>query len=40
MLKTDILERTPKMEKQMPFANLHPLCISPLMFSSVKKEEK
>ena len=40
IMKTDILERTPKMEKTFTFINLHPHCISPLVFSSHKKEDK
>lgn len=39
-MKTDILERTPKMEKTFTFINLHPHCISPLVFSSHKKEDR
>lgn len=39
-MKTDILERTPKMEKTLTFINLHPHCISPLVFSSLKKEDR
>lgn len=37
-MKTDILERTPKMEKTFTFINLH--CISPLVFSSHKKDDR
>lgn len=40
IMKTDILERTPKMEKTFTFINLHPHCISPLVFSSHKKEDR
>ena len=40
IMKTDILERTPKMEKTLTFINLHPHCISPLVFSSHKKEDR
>lgn len=41
MMKTDILERTPnKMEKTFTFINLHPHCISPLVFSSHKKDDR
>ena len=40
IMKTDILERTPKMEKTFNFINLHPHCISPLVFSSHKKEDR
>ena len=36
VFKTNILEKTPKVERNFSFANLH---MSPLVFSSVKKEE-
>ena len=40
-LKTDILERTPKMEKNFSFVNLmHPNCLSPLVFSAAKEEHR
>jgi hypothetical protein len=39
ILKTDILEKTPKIEKSFSYANLHH-CFSPLIFSSIKKEDK
>lgn len=40
IMKTDILERTPKTEKPFIFFNIHPHCISPLVFSSHKKEDR
>lgn len=39
-MKTDILERTPKMEKSLSFVNLNHNCISPIGFSSFKSEER
>lgn len=37
LLRTDILEKTPKIERKFSFANF---CFSPLLFSSMKKEDK
>ena len=39
IFKTNILEGTPKVERNFSFANLHS-CFSPLMFSSIKKEDR
>jgi len=40
MLKTNILEKTPKMEKNFSEANLNQHCVSPLVFSAMKIDEK
>lgn len=37
--KNDMLENTPKIIRHFSFANLH-TCMSPLIFSSVKKEDR
>ena len=39
IFKTNILEGTPKVERNFSFANLHS-CFSPLIFSSIKKEDR
>jgi hypothetical protein len=37
--KSDMLDNTPKVVRHFSFANLHS-CMSPLIFSSVKKEDR
>ena len=39
IFKTNILESTPKEDRSFSFANLHS-CFSPLIFSSLKKEDR
>ena len=38
-IKNDMLDNTPKLVRHFSFANLH-ICMSPLIFSSVKKEDR
>ncbi len=40
MLKTELLEKTPRVARNTIFGNLQPMCFSPLILASLSKPDR